>query len=192
MALISCLPRSGTAAERPSGYVVTWGRDLLQRSSGGNYSTGVVVIAGEVLSNAVEVSAGGQHALALRIDGTVVGWGGNLAGEAIGFLAPHQHAAIGVVKIKGEVLSGVSAVAAGRWYGESFSLVIQSNSTVLGWGFNREGETAIPGGLTNVFAVAAGAYHGLALKDGWTRCELGANRRAASWAKQHHSSCGWR
>jgi alpha-tubulin suppressor-like RCC1 family protein len=39
-------------------------------------STGLV-IAGHVLSNAVAVAAGQSHTLAIRRDGTVVGWGLN-------------------------------------------------------------------------------------------------------------------
>jgi len=51
------------------------------------FSTGLVSIAGNVLSNAVSVAAAANHSLALRDDGTVVGWGynaeddGHLAGS---------------------------------------------------------------------------------------------------------------
>jgi len=45
-------------------------------------STGLVVIAGQVLSNVVAISAGSIHSLALKNDGSVISWGYNIDGEA--------------------------------------------------------------------------------------------------------------
>ena len=106
-------------------------------------------------------SSPGGFSLALKSDGTVVGWGDNTYGQAT---TP-------------SVLDGVVAVAAGAFH----SLALKSNSTVIGWGYNKYGQTTgvpttslpysatgqvmIAGQvLSNVVAIAAGVNHSLALK----------------------------
>ena len=56
-------------------------------------------------------------------------------------------------------LSNVVAIAAG----DSHSLALKSDGTVVAWGYNGEGQTTVPAGLSNVVAIAAGGYHSLAL-----------------------------
>ena len=41
-------------------------------------------------------------------------------------------------------------------------------SRVVGWGYNAQGQTTIPAGLSGVTAIAAGAFHSLALKSDGT------------------------
>ncbi len=90
------------------------------------------------------IAASFHHSLALKADGTVVGWGNNLFGKANGALAG----------------SNVVAIAAGY----SHSLALKADGTVVGWGGNGSGQTdgALAGG--NVVALAAGSSHSLALK----------------------------
>ena len=76
------------------------------------------------------------HSLALKADGTVVGWGDNAYGETT---IPAG-------------LTNVVAIAAGADY----SLALKADGTVVGWGDNTDGQTTIPAGLTNVVAIAAG------------------------------------
>ena len=63
-------------------------------SSRGHYeashpcTSGFVTISGTVLTDVVAVAAGNCHGLALRSDGTVVGWGLNKYGEATGTPSP--------------------------------------------------------------------------------------------------------
>ena len=64
----------------------------------------------------VAIAAGGAHSLALKADGTVVGWGYNDYGQANG-------AAAG---------SNVVAIAAGGTH----SLALKADGTVVGWGDN--------------------------------------------------------
>ena len=96
------------------------------------------------LSGVTAVAAGGWHNLALKSDGTVVGWGDNGAGQA----TPPAG------------LTDVVAIAAGF----SYSLALKSDRTVVGWGDNFYGEATPPAGLTDVIAIAAGFLHSLALK----------------------------
>jgi Regulator of chromosome condensation (RCC1) repeat len=82
----------------------------------------------------VAVAAGGDHSLALRNDGSVVGWGGNFDGQAT---APSG-------------LSNVVAIAAAY----AHSLALRADGTVVAWGYNYYGQTNIPVGLTNVVAIS--------------------------------------
>jgi hypothetical protein len=93
--------------------------------------------------------------LALKSDGTIVGWGRNDYGQATPPCA----------------LNFVVAVAAGNGH----SLVLKSDRTVVGWGDNFTGQASPPGDLTNVVAVAAGGYLSLALKVDGTVVHWGDN-----------------
>lgn len=56
------------------------------------------------------------------------------------------------------------------------SLVVsRSNTFVSAWGINQNGQTAVPPGLTNIIAVAAGITHSLALKSDGTLVGWGSD-----------------
>jgi alpha-tubulin suppressor-like RCC1 family protein len=93
---------------------------------------------------AIAISAGGYHALALRPDRTVFGWGQNSSGQ---------------ITIPASA-TNVMVIAAGL----NHSLALRTNGTVLGWGQNTYGQTTIPANLSNVVAIAAGETHSLALR----------------------------
>ena len=107
-------------------------------------STGIVTVAGQTLTNVVAIAAGYYHSLALRADGTVVGWGNNSDGQTT---IPAS-------------ATNVVAIAAGGWH----SLALRRNGTVVSWGRNNRGQRTIPASATNVVAIAAGYYHSLALR----------------------------
>lgn len=65
-------------------------------------------------------------------------------------------------------LANVAAIAAG----ESHSLALLKNGTVIAWG----GSSTVPGGLTNVTAIACGYDHNLALKADGTVVAWGRNQ----------------
>jgi hypothetical protein len=96
------------------------------------------------LTNVAAIAGGYDHSLALKRDGTVVGWGRNDSGQATPRLG----------------LTNVAAIAAGY----RFSLALKRDGTVVGWGVNDSGQATPPLGLSNVVAIAAGECHGLALK----------------------------
>ena len=73
------------------------------------------------LSDAVAISAGWIHSLALRSDGTVVAWGDNRYGQ--------------VTVPAG--LTDVVAITAGGWH----NLALKADGTVVAWGNNAAGQS---------------------------------------------------
>jgi alpha-tubulin suppressor-like RCC1 family protein len=88
--------------------------------------------------------------------GTVVGWGD----LAIPYVAPGTR---------------FTTIAAGSLH----SLAIKSDGTVVAWGNDSGGQSAVPAGLSNVIAIAGGGYglpsHSLALKSDGTIVAWGNN-----------------
>jgi len=70
----------------------------------------------------------------------------------------------------------IRAVAAGY----NYTLALKENGTVMGWGYNGNGQNNVPAGLGNVTAIAAGSNHGLALKSDGTVVAWGENTRGQS------------
>ena len=143
------------------------------------------------LTNAVAISAGEAHSVALKANGTMLAWGANDYGELdvpadltnIMAVAAGYHVSLAVCS-NGTVvawgldvygvtdvptgLSGVSAVVAGTLHG----VALQTNGAVVAWGNDYYGQTDVPADLTNVTQIAACSYHSLALKsdgtvEGW-------------------------
>jgi hypothetical protein len=148
-------------------------------------------------TNAVAISAGAWHSVALRDNGTVLAWGENYDGQcdvppalanAIGVAAGGYH----TLALKGDGtvtgwganysgqatppagLSNVVALAAGTWH----SLALLANGTVVAWGDNSAGQSSIPAGLASVIAIAAGGNHSLALRFDGTVVAWGENTDA--------------
>ena len=96
--------------------------------------------------------------------GIVVAWGAGRTGQSDIPLRNDQ-------TIVPADLKGVTAIAAG---GEH-TVVVKSDGTVLGWGYNDFGQTTIPAGLNGVSAIAAGSYHTVALKSDGTPSAWGNN-----------------
>ena len=133
----------------------------------GGQTTSVIGTYSPVSGISVPLAAGSNHSLGVKNDGTVWAWGsgtwGRLGnGATADRLTPTQMTG----------LSGVTAVAAGS----SHSLALKNDGTVWATGYNSYGQIgdgtkgsnrlspvqAI--GLTNVYAIAAGNNHSVALK----------------------------
>jgi hypothetical protein len=110
--------------------------------SGKIIGLGVQATPNQELFGLTSIAAGGGHSLALKSDGTIVGWGANSSGQS-------------------SPLSGSDFVAIAA--GGSHSLALKSDGTIVGWGYNSYGQSSPPSG-SDFMAIAAGAYHSLALK----------------------------
>ena len=111
------------------------------------------------LSNIVSISAGGNHSLALRSDGTVWAWGHNGFGRLGDGTTTNRHAPVRVPN-----LYNVTAIAAG----DTHSAALRSDGTVWSWGRNNQGQLGIGNtensfvpvqvqGLGSAVAIEAGA-----------------------------------
>lgn len=185
-----------TTTEAGASLVAGWQFNLLLDPAGTAKAWGRMN-DNEVFTEAVQVSAGMRHALGVKADGTVLGWGSELNGvsvipadlpPAMAVAAGAFHSVVllrdGTVRCWGFAgdgrtqtpagLRNVIAVAAGR----DHSLALKSDGTVVAWGSDSAGQCRVPADLTNVGAVAAGGSHSLALrKDGsvvaWGNDEYG-------------------
>ncbi len=125
------------------------------------------------------VTGGTVHSLALRDDGTLVGFGNNADGQlAVPNLQETYYAKFSPFTRR------VKAIAAG----DDFSLLLCENSKVYACGANDQTQlgslgavsTAYPlevTGLSNITAVAAGYQHALAIDSGGQLYVWGANNR---------------
>lgn len=103
------------------------------------------------LVGVVQLSAGDYHNCALKVDGTVVCWGANWAGQA----TPPSG------------LASVVQVTAGN----SHTCTLKTDETVICWGTNYYGQSTPPPGLTAVAQISAGSGHTCALRaDGTVTC----------------------
>ncbi len=135
----------------------------------------------------VAIAAGDSHSLALCSDGTVAAWGYNYYGQLGNASTTSSNVPV-LVSASG-VLAGKSVVAIAG--GKSHSLVLCSDGSVAGWGYNSTGQLG-NGSTTNsnvpvlvnragvlaaktVVALACGASHSLALCADGSVAAWGAN-----------------
>lgn len=178
-----------TLALKSDGTVWAWGRNIYGQLGDNTNTNRSAPVQVQNLSDVVAVATGLFHSLALKSDGTVWAWGDNWNGQ-MGDNGNTDR------KVPGQVqnLSGVIAIAGGGYH----SLALKSDGTVWAWGENGEGnvgveEGAYEGGqlgdgsninrrypvqvknLSDVIAIAGGAYHSLALKRDGTVWAWGFN-----------------
>jgi alpha-tubulin suppressor-like RCC1 family protein len=163
-----------------NGSVMTWGDNTFGQLGNGTTSSNndaetPVAVTG--LTDVTQVSAGGEHSLALLSNGTVMAWGDNGDGQLGNGTTTSSDVPVAVTG-----LTGVTAVSAGNL----FSVALLSNGTVMTWGYNGNGELGdgtytnsdVPvavSGLAGVTAVAAGGQHVLALMSNGTASSWGEN-----------------
>jgi len=177
-------------AVQQDGTVWAWGFNLhgeLGNGFSGLNKSSVVPLqvvngSGGFLMNITAVAAGGYHSLALAKDGTVWAWGFNQFGDLGNGTNGTGTDSNVPVHVTG--LTNVVAIAAGA----SHSLALAQDGTVWAWGYNGVGalgngdntftDSNVPvqvTGLTGVVAIAAGAYHSLAVKGDGTVWAWGYN-----------------
>lgn len=133
------------------------------------------------LDGVTQVSAGYNHTLALKSDGTVWAWGVNTYGQLGDDSTVNKDEP---VQVSG--LTDVTAISAGGFVPDGFSLALKSDGTVWAWGRNNQGQLGdgtttdrhVPvqvSTITGITAIAAGGFHSLALKSDGTVWAWGDN-----------------
>jgi alpha-tubulin suppressor-like RCC1 family protein len=120
------------------------------------------------LSQVSAIAAGPAFNLALRDDGTVWAWGSNACGE----LAQPESSTMSALPVQVRDVGGLTAIAAGACH----AVALSSRGTLQVWGQNDRGQLGLgaPSSrvarpveapvLDDVVAIAAGAFHTLALR----------------------------
>lgn len=135
----------------PSGKVIAWGYN----------PTGGTNVPAAALSNVSSVASGMNYSLALKSDGTVIGWGENANGQAT------PPAGLGHV------------VAIGA--GVTLSVALKDDGSVVAWGQNIYGQTTVPAAAqSGVTQISVGSYHTLALKSDGSVVAWGFNGNGES------------
>ena len=174
---------------RGDGTVWSWGDDFYGQLGDGTTLDKSVPVQVGGLSNIVAVAAGSYHSIALRSDGTVLSWGRNLYGQLGDNTTVQKTAPVQVLGPGGVgMLNNIVAIAAGSY----FSLAVRADGTVWAWGYNLSGQLgdntlvnkSVPvqvlgfggaGVLNNIYTVAAGSLHGIALRSDGTVWSWGNN-----------------
>lgn len=154
-------------ALRADGSVIAWGDN----------SFGQTTIPGTA-TNVTAIATGYDHSLALKADGTVVAWGRDDSGQvsgtypSLGVIAEiidgtkyrlSTNLAIGTSNLRYDGTTVISST------GDGTDIVTVANTTGLSAGMAVTRANLVgPSGLSNVVAIAAGAYHSLAVKSDGT------------------------
>ena len=184
-------------ALKDDGTVWVWGANWYGQLGDGTdsrFSTTPVQVSGKdgkgYLTGVRAVSAGKEHSIALKNDGTVLAWGVNWDGQLGDGTNTDRNTPVQVVGENGEgYLTDVTAISAGGYH----SLALKNDGTVLAWGYNGEGQLGdgtdsdlsntpvqIVGEngidhLNGVAAISAGSNHSLAFKSDGTVWAWGYN-----------------
>lgn len=129
------------------------------------------------LENVVRVSAGLEHAIALKSDGSVWSWGRNNDGQLGNGTREDSRVPVAV-----KDLWKITDVASGMFH----TVALAADGTVWAWGRNSYGQlgngstedSSVPvkvSGLSGVVKVAAGMYHSVAVKSDGTVWAWGRN-----------------
>ena len=170
---------SHTLALKTDGSVWAWGEnDRGQIGSGsstsaypyyGSYEMSPV----KVLDGAVSISAGDDHSLAVKADGSLWAWGYNLYGQLGDGTTTNQYTPV-------KVMDGVSSVSGGGY----FTMIVKTDGTLWGCGYNESNELGDGTSshrytpvkiMDGVASVSAGWTHSMAIKTDGTLWAWGSN-----------------
>ncbi|NOK13758.1 MopE-related protein [Corallococcus exercitus] len=168
-------------ALKQDGTVWAWGYNAwgqIGDGTGGPGKNRLTPVQLTSLTGVTAISAGDNHTLALKQDGTVWAWGNNSYGQVGDGTKTLRYSP---VRVPG--LTGVTAIVAGGYY----SLAMKQDGTVWAWGHNANGQLGdgttterlgpvrVPG-LANVAALTTGYLHTYALKQDGTVWAWGSNQ----------------
>jgi alpha-tubulin suppressor-like RCC1 family protein len=166
-------------ALQADGTVLTWGDNAagqLGIGAAAPQQTAPVQITS--LQNIVALSAGYEHALALKSDGTLLAWGGDSEGQLGDSTALVQQST--PVAVQGS--SEITGIASGLYH----NVALKADGTLLAWGnnlFKQLGNGSnvaqpIPvlvSSASGIVAISAGTRHSVALKADGTLLAWGWN-----------------
>jgi alpha-tubulin suppressor-like RCC1 family protein len=139
--------------------VFAWGAGKTATNDFYNYGQSIVPTN---LTDAVLVAGGWRHSMALRPDGTLLGWGNDTLGQ-LDYPTDTNHTYYYI------------SVSCGYLH----SIGLLSNGVVKAWGDNFYGQTIVPPNLSGVVAVSCGFYHNLVLKPNGTVVAWGTSTNSS-------------
>ena len=116
------------------------------------------------LNGIKKISSNYLHNLAILSDDTVIGWGSNDEGQAVGTTIYNDENFLFTGNFNNTPISniaGASAISAGAYH----SLVLLNDKTITGWGDNSSGQALGGNNLTGIIGISAGGYHSLGIRD---------------------------
>ncbi len=176
-----------------TGDVYAWGANGLGQLGDGSDIPASLPMKVSSLSGIVAIGAGEYHSMALTSDGRVYTWGSNWYGQlGLGTDDTELHST--PAQVPG--LTGIIQVDGGYWH----TIALQNDGDVFTWGLNDDGQlgngiynvdplntdiiSSTPvqvfgiggsGYLSSIDAVAAGAYHSVALRNSGVTVTWGYN-----------------
>lgn len=159
------------------GTVFTSGNNEYGQLGDGSQDNRDFFVQAKGLTSVIKASAGMDHSIAIKANGTVWAWGRNTKNELGDGTNIDKSLPLQIKESNGMDFKDVSTVSAG-WY---HTIALKRNGTIWTWGRNvygqlgngsyRDSSSPTPTGIKDVIAIAAGWYHGVAVKrDGtvWT------------------------
>jgi alpha-tubulin suppressor-like RCC1 family protein len=166
---------------RANGTVWAWGQNNNSRlgdDSTTSRSSPVSVVGG--FTDWISASAGGDHSLGVRANGTLWAWGSNLNGRLGDNTVSFSRSS--PVSVVGGFTDWISASA-----GREHSLGVRANGTLWAWGLNSFGQlgdnstatrsspVSVVGGFIDWVQASAGDYHSLGVRANGTVWAWGNN-----------------
>jgi alpha-tubulin suppressor-like RCC1 family protein len=124
-----------------NGKVYDWGNNAFGQLGDGTTVNSSVAVQVSGLSNAVQISAGGDapgngHNMALLGNGTVMTWGDNANGQLGDGTLRNSSVPVAVTKLTDGTTSDVTSIAAGGLH----SMALLSDGSLMTWGANANGQ----------------------------------------------------
>jgi alpha-tubulin suppressor-like RCC1 family protein len=178
-----CYVATGTAHSlgvRTNGTLWAWGLGTCGRVGDGTVTTrsSPVIVVGE-FTDWSQVSAGDQHSLGVRINGSAWAWGLGTCGRLGDNAVTDRSSPVSVV---GGFTDWCQVSA-----GNAHSLGVRNNGTLWAWGLNDQGRlgdnsatlrsspVSVVGGFTDWCQVSAGTAHSLGVRTNGTAWAWGCN-----------------